>query len=167
MYACGDAAGGQESRVYGTHWPPQESFPGSPDGGRLPALISGRFDLRIFASFTAPSLLTIFALSAPFSSCPPSFTAFLLFAGRKTRCNAPVLLEECFRYTKTMGNTRRRIAHGQELRALLFGGGGGAIMLAIMFIGLFRRIVNTYDPCERNDNSRRSKVIAIYNKIKV
>lgn len=66
MYACGDAAGGQESRVYGTHWPPQESFPESRDGGRLPALISGRFDLRIFVPFTAPSFLTILALSAPF-----------------------------------------------------------------------------------------------------
>lgn len=64
-----------------------------------------------------------------------------------------------------MGNTRRHIARGQELRALLFGGGGGAIMLAIMFIGLFRRIVNTYDPCERNDNSRRDKEIAIYYKL--
>lgn len=72
-FACmraGDAAGGRESRVYGTRWPPQESFPESRDGGRLPALISGRFDLRIFIFFTAPSFLTISAPSAlPLSRC--------------------------------------------------------------------------------------------------
>lgn len=124
MYACGDAAGGQESRVYGTRWPPQESFPESRDGGRLPALISGRFDLRIFISFTAPSFLTILPFPLLSLSYCSSLSVDLVFVGCRPGANAPVLREECSRYAKIMGNTRGRIAHGRVLGALLLGSGG-------------------------------------------
>lgn len=74
------------------------------DGGRLPALISGRFDLRIFLPFAALSLLARLLLSPlSFSVLSARFCILPL-----PRCNVPVLLKECSRYARTMGITRGR-----------------------------------------------------------
>lgn len=107
-------------------------FSRSRDGDRLPALISGRFDLRIFVPFIALSFLA--------SSCSPHIvfcivllSVFLLLAGP----GAALLffLKECSRYGGTMGITRGRNAYERKLGALLEHSGGTSVAV-VMPIGL-------------------------------
>lgn len=129
----------------------------------LPALISGRFDLRIFARFIAPSILMSFP--PLILSLPLLFVHLLLplLPHRYPRCftlpnirsvQRPCPQEECSRYARTMGTTRGRI-FGQELRVLL--SGAAKRPYRNIRVPLNRKYLRVC--CEHNDSSRRNEII--------